>query len=336
MAQIVLGLGTCHGPMLSIPAVNWSDRAKFDRANKEMYFQGKVYNFEQLAELRRAENLLSQCEFEEQQRRHARCQAAIRQVGDRYEAAAADVTVILGNDQMEVFKAEHVPAFAIYWGAFVEGIPRTPEFLAKLPPGIPQAELDRTPAVYTQYPTSPELGKHLIEGTMRAGFDVAQLTKLPTGEIGSNAVPHAYGFVYRRILRDKLCTSVPVFINTFYPPNQPTARRCWEFGCALGNAILAWPGNQRVAVIASGGLSHFVVDEALDHKILAALKSNDIDALCSVPESEYQSGTSEWKNWFAAAGLMSVTGKTMRVVDYVPCYRSEAGTGSGLGFAVWD
>ena len=53
------------------------------------------------------------------------------------------------------------------------------------------------------------------------GFDVAQLTKLPTGEIGSNAVPHAYGFVYRRIMRDKVPMQVPVLVNTFYPPNQP-------------------------------------------------------------------------------------------------------------------
>jgi OH-DDVA oxygenase/3-O-methylgallate 3,4-dioxygenase len=334
MAQIVLGLGTAHGPMLSIPAVNWSDRAKFDRANKEMYFQGRVYDFEQLTELRRPENLAAQCELAEQERRHARCQAGIRQLGDIYAEAAPDVTIILGNDQMEVFKAEHVPAFAIFWGAYVEGIPRTPEFLAKLPPGIPQAEMDRTPAVYTQYPTSPEWGRYLIE-RLAGEFDVAQLTKLPTGEIGSNAVPHAYGFVYRRILRDQLRTSVPVFINTFYPPNQPGSRRCYEFGRALGRAIAAWPGNQRIAVIASGGLSHFVVDEALDRKLIAAMEAGDAETLCRVPEAEYQSGTSEWKNWIAAAGLMHEAGLKMKMVDYVPCYRSEAGTGSGLGFGVW-
>jgi len=321
--------------MLSIPAVNWSDRAKFDRANKEMHYQGKVYNFEQLAALRASENLAGQCALEEQERRHARCQASIAQLADLHEQTRPDVTLIIGNDQMEVFKPEHVPAFAIFWGEFVEGIPRTKEFLDKLPPGIAQAELDRTPAVHTKYPCDSALGKHLIEAAMAADFDVAQLTALPTGQIGSNAAPHAYGFVYRRVLRDKLVPTVPVFINTFYPPNQPSAGRCYKFGRALGRAIAQWNTGKTVAVIASGGLSHFVVDETLDQKLIAAMESNDVKTLCSIPEAEYQSGTSEWKNWICTAGIMHEAGLKMKLLDYVPCYRSEAGTGSGLGFATW-
>ncbi len=73
-----------------------------------------------------------------------------------------------------------------------------------------------------------------LSSVVAEDFDVAQLTHLPTGAIGSNAAPHAYGFVYRRILRDKLVPHVPVFVNTFYPPNQPTAARCFAFGQALG------------------------------------------------------------------------------------------------------
>jgi hypothetical protein len=322
--------------MLSIPAVNWRDRAKFDRSNAEMHFQGGVYNFEQLAALRADEKLESQFALEESERRHARCQRGLAQLGDLYEAAKPDVTVIIGNDQMEVFKPEHVPAFAIFWGDFVEGIPRTKEFLDKLPPGIAQAELDRTPAVYTKYPCDAALGKHLIESVMGSGFDVAQLKHLPTGEIGSNAAPHAYGFVYRRILRDKLDLTVPVFINTFYPPNQPSAARCYEFGLALGKAIASWPDDKRVAIIASGGLSHFVVDEAFDRDMLRAMEAGDVSGMTGMSEDRFQSGTSEWKNWIAAAGAMVGTGMKMKTVDYVPCYRSEAGTGSGLGFSVWQ
>src|SRR5262249_32216789 len=111
---------------------------------------------------------------------------------------APEIAVVVGNDQMEVFTKDQVPAFAIFWGPYVEGMPRTQEFLDKLPPGIARAELDRTPSVYTQWACLPELGQHLIENATAGGFDVTQLTKLPTGEIGSNAAPHAYGFVYRR------------------------------------------------------------------------------------------------------------------------------------------
>jgi Catalytic LigB subunit of aromatic ring-opening dioxygenase len=335
MARIVLGLATSHGPMLSIPAENWADRVLADRANPQHFYNGKTYTFDEMAALRKSENLTAQITPEVCAERHARCQRAIRQLGDLYEESKADIAVVIGNDQMEVFTNEHVPAFAVFWGAYVEGIPRTPEFLAKLQPGIARAELDRTPSVYTQYPCLPDLGRHVIETAMAENFDVSQMTRLSTGEIGSNAVPHAYGFVYRRVMRDRVLPQVPVFVNTFYPPNQPNAARCYQFGRMLARAIAAWPGDQKVVVIASGGLTHFVVNEGFDHLVIQAMEKGDAATLTSLPEGMFQSGTSEIKNWIVAAGALAETGLPMKLVDYVPCYRSEAGSGSGMGFASW-
>ncbi len=65
------------------------------------------------------------------------------------------------------------------------------------------------------------------------------------------------------------------------------------------------------------------------------LQKGDTAALTSLPEEMFQSGTSEIKNWITVAGIMAEAGLTMRLVDYVPCYRSEAGTGSAMGFAHW-
>jgi 3-O-methylgallate 3,4-dioxygenase len=242
---------------------------------------------------------------------------------------------VVGNDQMEVFTSEHVPAFAVFWGDYVEGIPRSREFLAKLPPGIAVAEADRTPPVYTRYTCLPQLGRHLIESAVADDFDVAQLTKLPTGEIGSNAVPHAYGFVYRRLMRDRVVPHVPVFVNTFYPPNQPTAGRCFAFGRSLSRAVSRWPEDLRVAVMASGGLTHWVIDEEFDQTVIDALKTCNHAVLSSLPEKIFQAGTSEIKNWITVAGMMAETGLEMNIIDYVPCYRSEAGTGNAMGFAHW-
>ena len=335
MAHIILGLGTSHGPMLSIAPELWPERVKADRANPRHYFQGKTYTFDELVSRRKAERLAEQCTPEVGRERHARCRQAITKLGDIVDASRADVAVIVGNDQMEVFTAEHVPALAVFWGEFVEGIPRTPEFLAKLPPGIASAEADRTPSLYTQYPTLPDLGRHIIETATRDGFDVAQLTKLPTGEIGSNAVPHAWGFVYRRIMRDKVVPHVPVFVNTFYPPNQPSVLRCFNFGRSIARAISSWPVNKTVAVIGSGGLTHWVLDEPFDHMVLESLKAGDVAALADIPDSMWQAGTSEIKNWITVAGIMAETRLKMNIVDYVPCYRSEAGTGNAMGFAYW-
>ena len=121
--------------------------------------------------------------------------------------------------------------------------------------------------------------------------------------------------------------------NTYYPPNQPRPRRSYEFGIALRNAIETWKRQARVAVLGSGGLSHFVVDEELDRKILKALQEKDIDTIASLPLERLQSGTSEIRNWITTAGAAQHL--EMEVIDYVPCYRSPAGTGCAMAFAQW-
>jgi hypothetical protein len=334
VAKVVLGLGTSHSPMLSVPSKAWGERVPADQSISHP-FNGKEFTFDDLVDLRQSEGLEAQITSQIWAERDKRNQDAIESLGDVFAETAPDVGLIVGNDQMEVFSHDHVPAFAVFWGDYVEGHPRSEEFLASLPPGVARAELDRTPKVYTEWPCLPELGRHVIESVMSENFDVAQITRLSTGEVGSNAAPHAYGFVYRRIMRDKVVPHVPVFVNTFYPPNQPTAKRCFEFGRALARAIDSWPEDKTVAVIGSGGLSHFVVNESVDRLLLDALASDDGKALAGISEQILQSGTSEMKNWITLAGIMSEAGLGMNLVDYVPCYRSLAGTGNAMGFAYW-
>ena len=90
-----------------------------------------------------------------------------------------------------------------------------------------------------------------------------------------------------------------------------------------------------MAVIASGGLTHFVVEEDLDQEVLAALRAKDGAALRRLPLERFESGTSEIRNWIALAGALAATDLQMQLVDYVPCYRSLAGTGNAMGFAEW-
>ena len=91
----------------------------------------------------------------------------------------------------------------------------------------------------------------------------------------------------------------------------------------------------RVALIASGGLSHFVIDEALDAVVLDGLRKGELTSITALAESVFQSGTSEIKNWIPLAAAMIELGIPAHVVDYVPCYRSLAGTGNAMGFAYW-
>jgi 3-O-methylgallate 3,4-dioxygenase len=98
--------------------------------------------------------------------------------------------------------------------------------------------------------------------------------------------------------------------------------------------VRSWPGDARVGVLASGGLSHFTVDEELDRRVLLACRQHDREAMTSIPEARLNSGSSEIRNWIATAG--AVTELEVRWHDYVPCYRSLAGTGCGMGFALWS
>jgi 3-O-methylgallate 3,4-dioxygenase len=176
----------------------------------------------------------------------------------------------------------------------------------------------------------PELGKHITECLMDEEFDITAIKRLPGDE-----TPHAFGFVFRQIMNDRVVPTVPVLVNTFYGPNQPRARRCVSFGRALGRAIESWPSDVRVAVIASGGLTHFAIDESVDRKFLAAIESGRIDSVAEMKEATFQAGTSELKNWIPVAAAMETARLKPTIVDYVPCYRSIAGTGNAMGFVHW-
>ena len=109
-------------------------------------------------------------------------------------------------------------------------------------------------------------------------------------------------------MQENYVPAVPLFINTFYPPNQPSVRRCFSLGNALVDAIESWDEDLRVAVIGSGGMSHFVVDEELDRGFLDAMKRKDEDALMAIPPYNFRSGSSELKNWIPVAGAMNEVG----------------------------
>jgi hypothetical protein len=50
----------------------------------------------------------------------------------------------------------------------------------------------------------------------------------------------------------------------------------------------------------------------------------------------FKVGTAEIKNWYPVIAAMNADGKKFHQVDYVPCYRSEAGTGNAMCFAYWE
>ncbi len=335
MARIALALATSHGPMLSTPPEQWGQRAQADRVSRAHHFRGGVLTYEELVQLRAEEGLGGQATVERWRERHAASQRALTTLADVFRRVAPTVAIIVGNDQNELFGDDNLPALAVFWGETIENIPHPPEQLAKLPPGLAIAEAGHCPPEGAVYPGARELGRHLIGHLVEHGFDVAQSSALPERGGSRHGIPHAFGFVYRRIMNDRAVPSIPIFINAMYPPNQPTVTRCCALGRALGHAITAWPEDATVAVIASGGLSHFVIDEDFDGRFLDAMKRRDDAALIKLPDDRFRAGTAEIKNWIPVATLAMGAGLQIEIVDYVPCYRTEAGTGNAMGFVYW-
>jgi len=330
MAKIVLGMGSSHGPMLSAPPEQWDARVPADRMNKEHYYKGRTWTFDELVKERANEDLGKQITMDVWRERHGRCRAALDKLAAVFEEVKPDVAVIVGNDQREIFQADNTPAMAVYWGETIVNNDFDEEHLAKLPPGVAISVPGHTPPGGAAYKGLPGLGRHIIENTIADDFDITAVTKM-----AGDHTPHAFGFIYRQIMKDKVVPNVPVILNTFYPPNQPTVERCYDLGKSLVKAIESWDSDARVALIASGGLTHFVIDEQVDEAVLDAMRNREIRGVASLGENIFQAGTSEVKNWVPVAGAMADLNYDLNIVDYVPCYRSEAGTGNAMGFVYW-
>jgi hypothetical protein len=330
MADIVIGLASSHGPLLSTPPDQWNLRAMADRENRQHWFRGKAYDFDALLR-ERAPGFASQIDPETREERFARCRRAMETLGRKFREAAPEAVVIVGNDQREFFGEDLTPSITVFRGEKIENV----QFLHEASLGLNIAEGGNAPAEGATYPGAPALADHILTSLAVDGFDLAQSSSTPRGS-SRRGIPHAYGFLYHSILGDAPPPSVPVILNVHYPPNQPTIGRCLELGRALQRAIRSFTRAGRVAIMASGGLTHFVIDEELDRTVLSAMERRDESALARVPESTFKAGTAEIKNWVPLAAAMNAERRRFHEVDYVPCYRSEAGTGNSMAFVYWE
>lgn len=329
VADIVLAIGTSHSPLLNSPAEDYAKHAAIEASGRKLIDKnGKPCTYGEL--LAKADpSIKAQIEPKVLEERAARCTENIARLSRELAEAKLDTLIVIGDDQNEQFFDDNMPAILIYWGDKIANNPLhmdedAPQFWRKARSQYHVAAQSR------DYPVDAKLGLHLIEQLMAQGFDISQSKRLAK-EHGEG---HAFGFVHQRMMSDDaIIPIVPVALNTYFPPNQPRPRRCYELGQAIRAAVQSDKGNARVGILASGGLSHFTVDEELDRGLLDACKRNDGAALCAIPVDKLNSGSSEIRNWLTVAGAAGPLKTAWQ--EYIPCYRSAAGTGCGMGFAVW-
>ena len=206
------------------------------------------------------------------------------------QKARPDVVVVFYNDHGLNFFLDKMPTFAI--GAAAEyhnadegwGIPTLPPFKG-----------------------CPELSWHLIDHLIAHDFDMVTCQEM--------LVDHAFTLPLKLFWPQDKCPvlTVPICINTVQFP-LPSARRCYQLGQAVGDAIRSWSSDLRVAVMATGGLSHQLdgeragfINKAFDLEFLDSLKSNPEWATqYTINELVEKSGTQgvELLMWLAMRGAL--------------------------------
>ncbi|MBV8084506.1 MAG: extradiol ring-cleavage dioxygenase [Chloroflexi bacterium] len=326
MARIVLGLASSHTPQLSTPPEIWPQHGENDRKNPWLFNRaGRRVTFDEaLAEA--PTGMAAEIEPERQRERHEGAQKAVAKLQQALADADPDVVVVFGDDQAEIFPHDFRPALLVHWG---ETVPNMPDLFTRAPYEAGRKAGWAYGDERATIPLQPDLGRRIVDGLIGEDFDVAHARKLDN-DMG---LGHAYGFVFGRLMNGRVKPMVPVIINTLYPPNQPSAARCYALGQAVRRAIETWPEAARVAVVGSGGLSHFIIDEDVDQQFIAALQSKKATDFAALPPERLESGTGELRSWTGAAGALEHL--DLVSIEYFPCYRSLAGTGVAMGFAIW-
>jgi 3-O-methylgallate 3,4-dioxygenase len=323
MARLVAGFGTSHSPMLACAAKDWTPSfLPRDKARQHFDFDGHPCRYDDILAIA-PPDAMERIAPAAMVRRRAEIDTAQDRLRESLKAAELDALVVIGDDQEELFDHTNMPAIGVYHGPTIRNAQGTPASDAMSRARMRFLE----PAGAVEYPCHADLARHLIGGLQAANFDIAVSGGIPTGK----AEGHAYSYVHKFCMDATPVPIVPVFLNAYYPPNQPSPARCFALGTALADAIATFPGDARVGIMASGGLSHFVVDEAFDRAIIAALEQKDSHFFRNAPLHKLQAGSSEIRNWICLAGTVNTL--KMDWISYVPGYRTPALTGTGLCFA---
>ena len=327
MARIVKNIGSSHSPALLMEPKAWIRRGETDDVKLHALhdFTGKRVQYDELLE-EAPQSYLEEIKPEVLDARYAANEAGIKAVADLLKEVDPDIIILVGDDHKEVFQEDNMPSLSVYWG---ETLPYKAQGIMKWK----YADDLKADVWYPQedkdYPVASEFAVRLIGDLLESGFDPAH-SKFYQDDQG---MTHSFGYVYHRIMTDKVWPVIPVSINTYYPPNQITPRRAYQLGKAIRAAVESWPEDLDVVVLATGGLSHFVVDEEFDRAFIELLRSGGEEGHAALPREKLQSGNSELRCWSVLAGASE--GMDFELIDYVPCYRSPAGTGCGMAFAYW-
>lgn len=236
----------------------------------------------------------------------------MERVASRLRELEVDTVITVGDDHYGMFGPGCIPACLIGIGD-VEG------------PLEPFLGFARAPI-----PNDEALAAHIL----RVGFDEGIGWSYARSLVVDHSCAVPYYLCYRQVPDVRM---IPIYLNDGVDPYVPVAlaRRIGE---SIRRAVRTHPGNERVAVIGTGGWSHWVgapemgrINEAFDAQVNTMIAAADIDALATLSDATVLAtagnGALEFRNWILAMAAVGATSGTLLSYDAVPAWVS------GLGFA---
>jgi len=220
------------------------------------------------------------------------------------EQANPDVLIVVANDQFVNFFWNNMPTFFVAVGDEVRGQFTRHKF---------------------RYRNHKDLGKAIVRAGMEQGVDFSY------GEYVE--LQHTQTVPLYFLLREPKLPILPIYVNTWVDP-APTPRRCYHVGELI--RAVADQARERVAILATGGLSHFPgsprigeIDESFDHKLLEVLRAGKGKSLIDHSVQDLlQAGDTEFLNWMVLLG--AIGDAKASYTSYMPDF-----VATGWGFASW-
>ena len=244
--------------------------------------------------------------------------AAMAEMRRRLVAARPDVIVGFSNDHLLNWPINNTPEYTVGIGDAHVG---------------PADWYDEWLGMRDKYhiPGHAELARYLVNEGARRRLALAYLRDMQFDD--GFSVPMHY------LNADRAIPLVPVGMNCTVPP-IPTPERAYQVGTVFRDMLRAWPGQERVAVLATGGLSHepggpryLYVDQEFDRWFLELLAKGDHDTILrdvtlERMEEAGSGGTAELLSWIL---VLAFTAGPADVLAYMPTVAWRTGT----GMVVW-
>ena len=242
--------------------------------------------------------------FEQQTKLRREAEAAFAVLREDLERSKPDVLIVVANDQFVNFFWNNIPTFFVTIGDEVKGQFTRHKF---------------------HYRNHKELGKTIVRAGMDRGIDFSYGERVE--------LQHTQNVPLYFLLPESKIPILPIYVNTWVDP-APSPRRCYQVGALIRD--VAEQSKERVAILATGGLSHFPgsprigeIDESFDHQLLEVMRQGRGKSLVGYSVTELlKAGDTEFLNWMVVLGAVGEAKASYTA--YMPDF-----VATGWGFASW-